>query len=83
MRINSLENVFEVFEGIDFEFAAGGAKGHEDRGGSTAGFAANKEPVFTTERDRSNSIFGQIVINRNPAVCRINIQARPYRAVQC
>ncbi len=63
MGIDSLKNVCEIFPSVDFVFVTCDAEAHKNRSGVTSGFTSDKEPVFSTQRDRANGIFSWIIVD--------------------
>ena len=63
MGVNALQNVFEISPGVDFVFAAGSGKGHQDRRSMAACLAADKQPVLASQGNRPYGILRKVVVN--------------------
>lgn len=68
------EHVVEVLPGINSAILAGFDEAHEKRRRPAASFAPDKEPVFSTHRDRSHGILRQVVVRAETPVFQVAAQ---------
>ncbi len=71
MGIDSGEYVFQIFVGIDIIGFAGGDEAHEDGGGFAAAFAADEEEIASSNTDRADSPFRDIIIRLEAQIQQI------------
>ena len=69
--IYSAQNIFQVVERIDFICFAGSNQTHKDGGGFAAAFATHEQEILLTQNNRSDSIFGHVIIRLETQFCQV------------
>ena len=74
---DALEEVSEVGEGIEVVAFGAGDEAEVDGGGVSAPVGAEEEPVFASECDGADCLFGGVVVDGEVAVGRVSVERVP------